>query len=166
MLMPDSAPGPDQEQDAGGQECSRRRQAKHGSVLEALKPILHLPPQLGVISGVIRNEGILTLYNGLSAGLLRQATYTTARFVTLHCCAVQYSSLYNAVQYSTVLCTMQCVVVQLSVQCSAVQCSAVPCSAVQFSVRYSAVQCICQGWVSTPTCLRNSLTRTNHPASP
>ena len=117
MLMPDSAPGPDQEQDAGGQECSRRRQAKHGSVLEALKPILHLPPQLGVISGVIRNEGILTLYNGLSAGLLRQATYTTARFcyTSLLCSEVQFS-----VQCSAVLCTMQCIAVQLSVQCSAV----------------------------------------------
>ncbi|CAJ0605471.1 unnamed protein product [Cylicocyclus nassatus] len=28
---------------------------------------------------VIRNEGVLGLYNGLSAGLLRQATYTTTR---------------------------------------------------------------------------------------
>jgi len=34
---------------------------------------------LSVISGVIKNEGISTLYNGLSAGLLRQATYTTTR---------------------------------------------------------------------------------------
>merc|ERR1712126_105685 len=29
--------------------------------------------------GVVRNEGVKTLYNGLSAGLLRQATYTTTR---------------------------------------------------------------------------------------
>lgn len=28
---------------------------------------------------IIKNEGIMTLYKGLSAGLLRQATYTTAR---------------------------------------------------------------------------------------
>ncbi|VDM71344.1 unnamed protein product, partial [Strongylus vulgaris] len=28
---------------------------------------------------VVRNEGFLALYNGLSAGLLRQATYTTTR---------------------------------------------------------------------------------------
>lgn len=32
-----------------------------------------------VISGIIKNEGILAFYNGLSAGLLRQATYTTGR---------------------------------------------------------------------------------------
>lgn len=37
------------------------------------------PTTLSVISGVIKNEGISTLYNGLSAGLLRQATYTTTR---------------------------------------------------------------------------------------
>lgn len=35
--------------------------------------------QFGVITSVIKNEGITTLYNGLSAGLLRQATYTTTR---------------------------------------------------------------------------------------
>lgn len=32
-----------------------------------------------VLMGVARNEGVATLYNGLSAGLLRQATYTTTR---------------------------------------------------------------------------------------
>ncbi|EDV24149.1 uncharacterized protein TRIADDRAFT_50388 [Trichoplax adhaerens] len=34
---------------------------------------------LDVIIKIVRNEGITTLYNGLSAGLLRQATYTTTR---------------------------------------------------------------------------------------
>merc|ERR1711970_876137 len=34
---------------------------------------------MSVISSVIKNEGISTLYTGLSAGLLRQATYTTTR---------------------------------------------------------------------------------------
>lgn len=34
---------------------------------------------LGVAAGIIKNEGVATLYTGLSAGLLRQATYTTAR---------------------------------------------------------------------------------------
>ena len=33
-----------------------------------------------MISGVIKNEGLSTLYTGLSAGLLRQATYTTTRY--------------------------------------------------------------------------------------
>merc|ERR1712112_243725 len=37
------------------------------------------PSTISVISGVIKNEGFSTLYNGLSAGLLRQATYTTTR---------------------------------------------------------------------------------------
>jgi len=37
------------------------------------------PTSASVLTGVIRNEGFLTLYNGLSAGLLRQATYTTTR---------------------------------------------------------------------------------------
>merc|ERR1712013_670104 len=37
------------------------------------------PSTFGVITSVIKNEGISTLYNGLSAGLLRQATYTTTR---------------------------------------------------------------------------------------
>jgi len=35
--------------------------------------------QVSVISSVIRQEGLTTLYTGLSAGLLRQATYTTTR---------------------------------------------------------------------------------------
>jgi solute carrier family 25 oxoglutarate transporter 11 len=31
------------------------------------------------VTKIIRNEGITGIYAGLSAGLLRQATYTTAR---------------------------------------------------------------------------------------
>ncbi|KAK6731113.1 hypothetical protein RB195_007528 [Necator americanus] len=34
------------------------------------------------LSTIIRNEGVLAVYNGLSAGLLRQATYTTTRLGT------------------------------------------------------------------------------------
>merc|ERR1712012_559766 len=37
------------------------------------------PTTVSIISGIIKNEGVSTLYNGLSAGLLRQATYTTTR---------------------------------------------------------------------------------------
>merc|ERR1712018_1041282 len=37
------------------------------------------PSSLSVIMNVVKNEGLFTLYNGLSAGLLRQATYTTTR---------------------------------------------------------------------------------------
>merc|ERR1712216_444620 len=33
----------------------------------------------GVAAGIIKNDGFGALYTGLSAGLLRQATYTTAR---------------------------------------------------------------------------------------
>jgi hypothetical protein len=35
--------------------------------------------QLTVASHIIRDQGVSGLYSGLSAGLLRQATYTTAR---------------------------------------------------------------------------------------
>lgn len=31
------------------------------------------------VKNIIRNEGVLALYGGLSANLFRQATYTTAR---------------------------------------------------------------------------------------
>jgi len=37
------------------------------------------PSSVSVLLGVVRNEGLATLYTGLSAGLLRQATYTTTR---------------------------------------------------------------------------------------
>jgi solute carrier family 25 oxoglutarate transporter 11 len=37
------------------------------------------PSSASVIVGVVKNEGFATLYTGLSAGLLRQATYTTTR---------------------------------------------------------------------------------------
>jgi solute carrier family 25 oxoglutarate transporter 11 len=35
--------------------------------------------QLAVASAIIKQDGFGSLYKGLSAGLLRQATYTTAR---------------------------------------------------------------------------------------
>jgi len=31
------------------------------------------------IQGIVKKEGVVAMYNGLSAGLLRQATYTTTR---------------------------------------------------------------------------------------
>lgn len=34
---------------------------------------------LSVTSAILKNEGALALYSGLSAGLMRQATYTTTR---------------------------------------------------------------------------------------
>lgn len=34
---------------------------------------------ISVISSIMKNEGIMAMYSGLSAGLLRQATYTTTR---------------------------------------------------------------------------------------
>merc|ERR1712111_33629 len=37
------------------------------------------PSSASVLMNVIKNGGVFTLYNGLSAGLLRQATYTTTR---------------------------------------------------------------------------------------
>ena len=41
--------------------------------------------QMTVASGILRDEGPLAFYRGLSAGLLRQATYTTARLGTFDC---------------------------------------------------------------------------------
>ena len=35
--------------------------------------------QFSIASNMVRNQGVGSLYKGLSAGLLRQATYTTAR---------------------------------------------------------------------------------------
>ena len=35
--------------------------------------------QLAVASAIVKQDGFGSLYKGLSAGLLRQATYTTAR---------------------------------------------------------------------------------------
>ena len=37
------------------------------------------PTTASILFGVVKNEGVTKLYNGLSAGLLRQATYTTTR---------------------------------------------------------------------------------------
>ena len=37
------------------------------------------PSSASVLMGVVKNEGFRTLYTGLSAGLFRQATYTTTR---------------------------------------------------------------------------------------
>ena len=37
------------------------------------------PPQFAIASKMVKDQGMGSLYKGLSAGLLRQATYTTAR---------------------------------------------------------------------------------------
>ena len=34
---------------------------------------------MSVVSKIVKDEGFFAMYNGLSAGLLRQATYTTTR---------------------------------------------------------------------------------------
>lgn len=46
---------------------------------------------LDAIIKVSRNEGVLALYNGIGAGLLRQATYTTTRLGV-------YTSLFERLQ--------------------------------------------------------------------
>lgn len=45
------------------------------------------------IRAIVKNEGLFAIYNGLSAGLLRQATYTTARLGT-------YTWMYDQVSKS------------------------------------------------------------------
>ncbi|CAM6054794.1 unnamed protein product [Sphagnum tenellum] len=47
--------------------------------MQIMKTSGQSPTSGAVLMGVIRNEGFTRLYNGLSAGLLRQATYTTTR---------------------------------------------------------------------------------------
>ena len=39
----------------------------------------HVSVQVAVASAIVKQDGFGALYRGLSAGLLRQATYTTAR---------------------------------------------------------------------------------------
>ena len=46
--------------------------------------MLYFRLQIAVAGSIIRQEGALALYKGLSAGLLRQATYTTARLGTFN----------------------------------------------------------------------------------
>jgi solute carrier family 25 (mitochondrial oxoglutarate transporter), member 11 len=48
----------------------------------------------GVAAGIIKNDGFGALYTGLSAGLLRQATYTTAR-LGIHSEIVDYLKKQN-----------------------------------------------------------------------
>ena len=49
---------------------------------------------IGVAAGIIKNDGFGALYTGLSAGLLRQATYTTAR-LGIHAELVDYLKKQN-----------------------------------------------------------------------
>lgn len=57
------------------------------------------------IKGIMQKEGIIGMYSGLSAGLLRQATYTTTRLGIytwlfenfsglVHVCQLQFSDFY------------------------------------------------------------------------
>jgi Mitochondrial carrier protein len=57
----------------GVQVTTRNESTPGSSALAAV------PPQIAVASGIIKQDGVGALYRGLSAGLLRQATYTTAR---------------------------------------------------------------------------------------
>ena len=44
---------------------------------------------VGMTGSIVRNQGILALYNGLSASLLRQLTYSTTRFAIYDVSIVQ-----------------------------------------------------------------------------
>lgn len=52
---------------------NRMQMSGEGGAARAHKSSIH------AIKNIVSNEGFLALYNGLSAGLLRQATYTTTR---------------------------------------------------------------------------------------
>lgn len=53
---------------------------------------------LNIVSSIAKNEGILAMYSGLSAGLMRQATYTTTR-LGIYTWLFELASLVN--NYST-----------------------------------------------------------------
>lgn len=53
------------------------------------------------LRSIIANEGVFAVYNGLSAGLLRQATYTTTRLGTYTWLFERFSSL---VLFLTIFC--------------------------------------------------------------
>ena len=50
---------------------------------------------VGMTGSIVRNQGILALYNGLSASLLRQLTYSTTRL------AIYDVSMISSSYYST-----------------------------------------------------------------
>ncbi|CAI5441921.1 unnamed protein product [Caenorhabditis angaria] len=56
---------------------------------------------LHCIQQIIKNEGFFQLYNGLSAGLLRQATYTTTRLGTYTFLLEQFSDKNTAPSFAT-----------------------------------------------------------------
>merc|ERR1711872_287112 len=65
--------------------------------LDLLK--VHLQTQqegkIGIVKqtiGIVRNQGVLALYNGLSASLLRQLTYSTTRFAIYEALKLQVAS--------------------------------------------------------------------------
>ena len=59
-----------------------------------------------VVSNIIRQEGILSLYNGLSASLLRQGTYSTVRFGVYEQLKSRYgtkeSPIYEKMLFATI----------------------------------------------------------------
>ena len=58
------------------------------------------PSSLSVLLGVVKNEGPRTLYKGLTAGLLRQATYTTTRLGKFLITTCQRTLLLFYITYS------------------------------------------------------------------
>ena len=57
-----------------------------------------LRPQLAVAGDIVKSEGIGGLYKGLSAGLLRQATYTTGRLGFYNTIYSKASDYYGGVR--------------------------------------------------------------------
>jgi len=73
--------------------------------LDLLK--VHLQTQqegkIGIVQqtiGIVRNQGVLALYNGLSASLLRQLTYSTTRFAIYEALKLQVASDGQSVSFS------------------------------------------------------------------
>lgn len=55
---------------------------------------------------IVRHEGVFKIYSGLSASLLRQATYSTVRFGVYEYMKEQYTETYNTMPSTAVLLPM------------------------------------------------------------
>lgn len=52
------------------------------------------------LTSIMKNEGVFAVYNGLSAGLLRQATYTTTRLGTYAFLLERFTEKYGKTHFT------------------------------------------------------------------
>lgn len=68
-------------------------------------------------SAIIRTEGVAAVYSGLSAGLMRQATYTTARLGTYTWLMDNYSTFTKLVIHCNI---MLIYIISIFMQCCSI----------------------------------------------